>query len=113
MTKLIIFGIVAILFAVFATQNTESVTVWFFEYNVPYVPVYMLVLSSVFFGLILSWIITFVQSVSAGMTIRGKENKIRATEKEVADLTRRVHQLELENTRLKAGVKEDGDEDSL
>lgn len=113
MTRLVIGVVLAILFAIFATQNTMPVTIWFFDYTVPYVPVYMVVLSSILLGLLLSWIITFTQSVVSGFKIRGKENRIRSYEKEVADLTRRVHNLELENTRLKTKTGEEGDDDSL
>lgn len=45
--------------------------------------------------------------------MRGKEHTIKDYKKENAELVRQIHQLELENVRLKAETKEVDDDKSL
>ena len=40
-------------------------------------------------------------SVFTSFAMHGKDNKIKQTKSEVVDLTKQIHQLELENERLK------------
>jgi len=64
-------------------------------------PLYLVVISALLLGLLLAWIFSLVSSFSSKITLHGKENKIKADEKAIAELTKEIHQLELENTRLK------------
>jgi hypothetical protein len=54
-----------------------------------------------------------VNDISNGFAMKGKEKVIKDYRKESADLTKKVHQLELENTRLKAETNAVVDEKSL
>lgn len=45
--------------------------------------------------------------------MRGKENRIKDYKKENAELTKEIHKLQLENTRLKAETGDSGDDKSL
>lgn len=45
--------------------------------------------------------------------MRGKENKIRDYKKENAEITKKLHQLELENAKLKAETNTSGDDKSM
>lgn len=96
---LVLFGILA---ALFATQNTDTASVMFGTYALKGVPMYLVVLGSVLVGLVLSSLISFVNSIAASLTIHGKDVKIKETKSTVVDLTKRIHLLELENERLKA-----------
>ena len=96
---LVLFGTLA---AFFATQNTNPGSLMFGTYALKNIPMYLIVLGSVLFGLLLSSLISLVNSISSSLTIHGKDVKIKETKKTVTDLTKRIHQLELENERLKA-----------
>lgn len=73
----------------------------------------MAVVGALLVGLLLAWIISLVNDVSTGLTIRGKESKIKDYSKENAELLKANHQLELENTRLKAETNALDDDKSL
>lgn len=64
-------------------------------------------------GLLLSWIIALINNIGTGFSMRGKENKIRDYKKENAEITKKLHQLELENAKLKAETNTSGDDKSM
>jgi len=72
--------------------------------TIPNVPLFYIIITSVVFGLILSYIFSLIRSVSTSFTLRGKNNEIKKGQDEVLELTRRVHQLELENEKQKNGT---------
>lgn len=113
MATLIITVLFGLVIAYFATQNTGTIPLNFLNYKVPGIPVYIVVVGALLFGLCLSWIISLVNDISTGFTIRGKENKIKDYGKENAELLKINHQLELENTRLKAETNAPLDDKSL
>ena len=85
----------------FATQNTDPVTVRLAEYAFEEVPLYLVVLGTLLVGLLIAWVLYFAKSVSAGLTIYGKEKAVKKAKHTVADLEQRVHDLETENARLR------------
>jgi len=103
MASLILTIIFGLIIAYFATLNTSSVSLYLPNYTISSLPLYIVVVGAMLIGLLLAWIISIANNISTGFTIRGKENKIRDYKKEIADLTKRIHQLELENTKLEAG----------
>jgi uncharacterized integral membrane protein len=113
MATLIVTILFGLIIGYFATQNTDLISLKFLQYTVPNIPTYIVVVGSLLVGLFLSWIISLVNDISNGFAMRGKENKIKDYKKESADLTKKVHQLELENTRLKAETNTVTDEKSL
>lgn len=106
----IIFGLII---SYFVTQNTGFVSLHFLNYTISRTPLYVVVVGALLLGLFLSWIISLVGGIATGFTIRGKESKIKNYKKDVADLTKRIHQLELENTKLKAETNEPLDDKSM
>lgn len=64
------------------------------------VPLFYVIAGSLLFGLVLSYLIYLVHAISASFTLRGKNNEIKKDKDEVLELTKRVHQLELENEKL-------------
>lgn len=113
MATLITTVLLGLIIAYFATQNTGVVSLRFLQYNIPNVPLYVVVAGSLLVGLLLSWIISIVNGIATSLTMRGKESKIKDYRKENADLTKRIHQLELENTRLRAETNDETDDKSL
>lgn len=87
--------------AYFATQNTSLVTLHFGPYTLLNIPLYLVVTATLLLGLLLAWIFSLVNSLSSKITLHGKESKIKAAEKTIVELTKQIHQLELENVRLK------------
>ena len=55
------------------------------------------------FGLVLSYLIYLVHSISTSFTLRGKDKEIKKDKNAVLELTKRVHQLELENEKIRNG----------
>jgi uncharacterized integral membrane protein len=113
MATLIITILFGLVLAYFATQNTDPISLKFLQYTIPNIPTYVVVVGSLLVGLFLSWIISLVNDISNGFAMQGKEKVIKDYRKESADLTKKVHQLELENTRLKAETNTVNDEKSL
>ena len=96
---LIVFGIGV---AIFATQNTQISAINLGNYTLANVPVYFLVLLALLMGIFISWIISLLGSITSSLTIYGKDTKIKKSSKEIDDLNERIHDLELENTKLQA-----------
>jgi uncharacterized integral membrane protein len=97
--------LVAVLFGLgigyFATENTIPVTIRLAEYALEDVPLYLVVVGSLLIGLFIAWILYIARSVSTRLTIYGKDQVVRKTRRNVADLEQRVHELEVENERLR------------
>jgi uncharacterized integral membrane protein len=95
---LVLFGMLA---AFFAMQNTTPASINIVSYTLKDIPMYLIVLGSLLIGLLSSLIIGLVNSIGSSFMIHGKDVKIKEGKKTVADLTKQIHQLELENTKLK------------
>jgi uncharacterized integral membrane protein len=113
MATLIVSVLFGIVMAYFATQNTQAISLNFWNYSVPGIPIYMVVVGGLLVGLLLSWVISLVNSVITAFTLRGKESTIKDYRKENAELAKQIHQLELENTRIKAETNTPDDDKSL
>ena len=101
MPTLILLVLFGILVALFATQNTAPASIVVASYMLKDVPMYLIVLGSLLVGLLVSSIISMVNSISSSFTLHGKNAKIKETKKTLVELTKQIHQLELENARLK------------
>lgn len=101
--------------AYFSAQNTQPVSIYIGGYEVyTYIPLYVVIIVSLVAGILIAWLISLLGTISSKITIHGKEHTIREDNKRIAELTKKVHQLELENARLKKQEgKEEVDEDSL
>jgi cell shape-determining protein MreC len=69
-------------------------------YVISGIPLFYVIVGSFLFGLILSYLIYLVHAISTSFKLRGKNNEIKKDKNEVLELTKRVHQLELENEKL-------------
>lgn len=88
-------------------QNTEVVSLHFLSYTFSDLPINFVIIGSILFGVVLAYLISFINSISTSLLIRSQHKKIGKERKEVAELTKRVHQLEIENVSLQ--VEKDPD----
>ena len=101
MLTLIIFLIVSSIIAYLAISNSMLVVLHFGPYVFSHIPLFYIIIGSLLIGLGLAYLIELINSIFTGFTMRGKDKKIKQSKSEVVDLTKRIHQLELENERLK------------
>lgn len=101
MILLIAAVVLGLLFALVATQNTQGVMLRIGDYGLTNVPVFLVVLGSLLFGLFLSWILSFFGWISTRFTLHGKDAHIKHSEKMIDSLKARVHDLEIENAKLR------------
>lgn len=64
------------------------------------IPLFYVIVGSLVTGLALSYLVFLVKSISTYFSLRDKDNEIKKTKDEVLELTKQVHQLELENEKL-------------
>ncbi len=95
----------------FATQNGELISLYFGSFTLPNVPVYLAVVGALLLGLLLAWIFYILRSFSSSMTLHSKESKLKEANKTIAQITKSLHQLEIENARLKEKSGEEGPDD--
>ena len=113
MATLVVTVALGLAFAIFATQNTAPVSVNLIFLQIPEVPLFLIVLIPLLLGLLASFLIHILSEISSSITIDEHEREIKGTKQENAELAKRVHKLELENTKLKAKLGEDFDDESF
>ena len=87
--------------AYIAQDNLTQVTLQLGSYSYPGIPLFYIIIGSLLTGLSLAYLISLVTSIFTDFTIREKNKKIKQTKSEIVNLTKRIHQLELENEKLK------------
>lgn len=70
-------------------------------YTISNIPLFFVIVSSFTMGIILTYIVHLINRISTSFTIRGKNNEIKKNKDEVLELTKQVHQLELDNEKQK------------
>ena len=101
MLVLILFLVVGSALVYISKFNFTPVTINLGMYVISGVPLFYVIVGSVVFGLVLSYLVYLVSSISTSFTLRGKNNEIKKDKDEILELTKRVHQLELENEKIK------------
>jgi len=101
MLLIILLLIVGSILAYISHSNLMPVTVNLGPYVFANIPLFYVIVGSLLTGLVLSYILYLVHAISDSFIIRGKEQQIKKNKAEVLELTKRVHQLELENEKLK------------
>ena len=71
------------------------VSVNFGTFIISNIPLFYVIVGSILFGLVLSYLVHLVNSISTSLTLRGKNDLIKKEKEEILELTKRVHQLEL------------------
>lgn len=114
MLALLLFIAFGLMFGYFATLNTSVVSVYFGTYTLQNIPMYLLILASLGIGILFASLFYSFRSISAGHALAKRDKELTDTKKEALELTKKNHQLELENTKLKAqNGEESEDADSL
>ena len=101
MLRLIILLVIGAVMVYIAQDNLTQVTLHLASYAFPDIPLFYIIVGSLLTGLSLGYIVSLVTSIFTGFTIRGKNKKIKQTKSEIVNLTKRIHQLELESEKLK------------
>lgn len=102
MLILILFLIVGSILAYVSQYNFEPVSVNLGWYVFSQVPLFYVMVASLVTGLVLAYAMHLVHAFSNSMMLRAKENELKKNKGEIAELTKRVHQLEIQNDKLKA-----------
>jgi uncharacterized integral membrane protein len=113
MITLVVTVLLGLAFALFATQNTGPVDIHIGPYNITDAPVYLVILASIVFALLVCGLIYFIKSLSSSLTISEKDEELKKTKEELTETTKLAHKLELENTKLKAESGEEDDENAI
>lgn len=78
------------------------------------IPLFYIIVGSFVIGLVLSYLVSIIQSISTSFVLHGKNTEIKRKKDEVLELTKRVHQLEIKNDKLgKDSGIEPGDRNAL
>lgn len=81
--------------------NFTPVTVNFGTFALTNIPLFYVIIGSVVFGLLVSYLVHLTTSISTFFAMRGKNSQLKKEKEDVLELTKRVHQLELENEKIK------------
>ncbi len=101
MPILILLLVVGAVMAYLAQNNLMPVTLHLGAYVFSDIPLFYIIIGSLVTGLGLAYLMFIVNSIFTAFTMHGKDNKIKQGKSEIVDLTKQIHQLELENERLK------------
>ncbi len=103
MLVLILLLVVGLILVYISKFNFTPVSVNLGWYAFSNIPLFYVIVGSLLFGLVLSYVVYLIHAISISFKIRGKDNEIKKGKDEVLELTKRVHQLELENEKLQHG----------
>jgi len=106
MLSFILILVFGLLVAFFAGQNTAPVAINFPNYQLPAVPLYVIIVSSMLIGFIISWLVSLIDGLFTAFVLQGKDSAIRNSQKRASRLEEKIHDLEVENARLKGENKE-------
>lgn len=84
--------------------NFVPVSVNLGMYTISDIPLFYVIVGSLVIGLVLSYLVYLINAISISFVLKGKDKEIKKNKDEVLELTRRVHQLELENEKIKNGT---------
>jgi len=100
MLILILSLIVGSLFVYVSKYNFQPVSVNLGFTSFSGIPLFYVIIVSLVIGLVLSYLVSLVQSISTSFILHGKNVEIKKNKDQVLELTKRVHQLELKNEKL-------------
>jgi uncharacterized integral membrane protein len=86
----------------FATQNTAPVALRMGDFVWSEVPLYVVAVGSLLLGLLIAWIFYIARTLSATLTIAGKDREVSRARRSLADQEQRIHDLEVTNAQLRA-----------
>lgn len=104
MLVLILFLVVGSGLVYISKYNFTPVSVNLGMYTIANIPLFYVIVGSLVIGLVLSYLVYLVHSISTSFKFRGKDREIKKNKEEVLELTKSVHKLELQNERQKNGT---------
>ena len=106
MLILILLLVVGSILVYISKFNFVPVSVNLGQYVLSDIPLFYVIIGSLVTGLVLAYVIYFAHEIFNSFAFRGKDKEIKKNKDEVLELTKRVHQLELENEKLKHNPNE-------
>lgn len=104
MISLVFALFIALIFSYFALQNTQPVTLRFQEYVITNIPVYIALITSMVFGVVVSLLFSLADSISNGIIMFGKDQKLRSSERIINRDNEKIRQLEAEVSKLRTAA---------
>ena len=111
MVLLILLLIVGGIMVYLAQNNLMLVSLRLGPYIFSDIPLFYIIIGSLLTGLCMAYLIYLVNSVFTALVMHGKDKTIKQTKDEINNLTKRIHQLELENEKLKNNSDSDEPQD--
>lgn len=113
MLNIIILLMAGSVFAYISKDNLAPVTLNLANYSFANIPLFYVIVGSLLVGLVLSYIVQILGSIANSFVLRGNRQEIKSSQNEILELTKRIHQLELENEKLKRSEPEIIDANAL
>jgi uncharacterized membrane protein len=115
MITLILILLIGAAFVYLAQNNLVPVTLHIGATVITNIPLFYVIIGSLLTGLVLAYLIHLVNAIFIAFSMRRKDATIKHGKSDIVDLTKRIHQLELENERLKnnSTVDEPQDKNAL
>ena len=114
MLALLLFVGFGLLFGYFATQNTTLVNINFGMGSLQQIPMYVLVLASLAMGMLFATLFYLIKLFGYQLNSNRLTKDLAEAKKEIVNLTKANHKLELANTKLATANGEDPvDPDSI
>lgn len=113
MLTLVVTVLLAITSAYFATQNTSLISLNFGGYILTNIPLYLAILIPLLLGLVLSFLFHLVKDLSSSLSLSEQKDRTKRLKKELDEVTKQAHKLEVENAKLKTQIGEPTDENSI
>jgi uncharacterized integral membrane protein len=109
MINIIFLLIAGIVLTYISKYNLELVTVNLGMYTISNIPLFYVIVGSILVGVVLSYLMQLLSNVYTYFEMRTKSKQIKSGQDEILNLTKTVHQLELQNEKLKHTGPEVGD----
>jgi uncharacterized membrane protein len=115
MITLILILLIGGVFVYLAQNNLAPVTLQLGASVISGIPLFYVIIGSLLTGLGLAYCIYLVNSIFTAFSMHRKDTAIKHGKSDIVNLTKRIHQLELENERLKndSAVDEPQDKNAL
>lgn len=114
MFNFIFLVVVGLASAYISKSNSTPVFVKLGPYTVSNIPLFYVIIGSLLLGIALSFVINFIRSIFTTIALKGKDHQIKKHKEEILELTKQVHQLEIENNKLSHdSPKGDKDQNAL
>lgn len=106
MFVLIILVIFGLGMAFFATQNTETINLTVGNFYTGGFPLYVIVIGSMLLGILISWLISLMNALTASVRMRRINTQIRNANRTIDELSKKNTELLKENAYLKREQEE-------